>query len=96
MHLLIIQGNRVTFSEEYIPAEFQSMVGTVFARLARHPAVLRRITRHTSYNESPSARKLWEAAKGRFVPPKEMPEHTSAALDKYKNFEILRSSLDSL
>jgi hypothetical protein len=48
LHVLLVKHNRVRFNEEgafiAIPDEVQSMVGTVFGKLARHPAVLRRIT----------------------------------------------------
>ena len=107
LHILLIRGNRIALTEGFdsggnIPFEFQSTVGTVFERLARHPAVLRRITRHCqSFDNNSNDQGDWwslpspQSAK-RAPSSEAMPEEMIAGVVNSTAFEILRSSLDSL
>jgi hypothetical protein len=74
LHVLLGKHNRVRFNEEgafiAIADEAQSMVGTVFGKLARHPAVLQRITRHPYYHND----RIKDAHEAAQVPAKEIPE----------------------
>ncbi|KAK1835279.1 hypothetical protein QBC39DRAFT_158945 [Podospora conica] len=93
--VLLVKHNRVAFNlvdENDIPDEFVSMVGTVFGRLARHPAVLRRITCHPYYHD-PKPRAAHEATR---APAKEMPECMIAGIVKCTQFETLMGTLQSL
>ena len=94
MHVLLVKHNRVPFIEQVytsFPLEFQSMVGTVFGKLARHPAVLRRITRHPYYHND----RARDAHAGP-APAKGMPEEMIDGIVKCTQFETLRGALESL
>jgi len=72
--VLLVKHNRVRFNEQgaflSIRDKVQSMVGTLFKKLARHPAVLRRTTRHPYYHNG----RIKDAHEAAQAPAKEMPE----------------------
>lgn len=68
------------------------MVGTVFQRLARHPAVLRRITLHPYHHTD----EMRNAPEGMQAPAKRMPEDMIDGIIKCTQFATLTEALDSL
>lgn len=92
----MVKRNRVAFNLEEtwaeIPNEVQAMVGTVFGKLVRHPAVLRRITHHPNY-QGDETRDVPEGMQG---PGRRMPEHMIDGIVKRTQFDTLTGALDSL
>lgn len=92
----MVKGNRVAFNAiltwTEIPDEVESMVGTVFGRLARHPAVLRRITLHPYYHTD----EMRNAPEGMQAPAKRMSEDMIDGIVKCTQFATLTGALESL